>query len=860
MCALMRQGRDTPIRDAKILDDPSMKRRVRIALFAIALVLLVLFILFAVPVVAGLFAAARQKMLTGFLSSIIAASAFDFWPIATSYAGWEMPALFSSLLAFLIFGALFMFLSSRIDAGAGKDAKNVFGPVASKTNSKGSARTYSNPDLIAEIDEVCSPDDLPPYGSLVIGCLHGNKKSQDRLILAPPESHGLVIGMTGSGKTQIVNLPSIWAMANAKEPCSAVILDPKGELYGATSPYVRERGIRVALVDFRNPELSMCINPLQPIIDAFFAKKEVYDEEMALAAAVANEKGLSISEACEEASWPPAQADAFLAFKTHVKRAEAAKKSGWSKAEALTRDVALTIIRDADELGTSSGVQHWLDVGRGVLEALILFCATYTKEDYIGEDDPYPEPYPEQRTLPSVLSILRKYSGEEKDAAKKARKLVRLFDKIDPEHPAAKAFSPIKSSQDKEIATTLSEALKFLTKLISSDMEAMLNRSDIDFASLGEERTFLYVNVPTDRAAAGRMFVLLFQQMYQILVDMAVAHEGRLPVRVNFLLEEFASVCQGNKVDGLPDMLTMGRSYNMRFYITVQNLSQLSRIYDVHTLNTILDNCGVKVLIKTSDASGTARFFSQAVGKYTFTAKNESQSRTAPLFSGRERTSSVHEEQRAYFTEDELSRWPDEFGALVLQAIPGKDVKHSRLARRLGWNGILYPLIIQTKKAFQIEYVAHAFALDDEEELLRRKEAARSDTQIDSRTPLVAWDPLGRSELERETVRRELYSGGISLTSKRAIAREQRREKVREKAQVLLKRKADAQTIRKGGFAFVTKLTDEIFDACIQEGLSKEGAKREEVYQEAFAIKGALIDLLLEILDGKEDECLLAGL
>ena len=115
-----------------------------------------------------------------------------------------------------------------------------------------------------------------------------------------------------------------------------------------------------------------------------------------------------------------------------------------------------------------------------------------------------------------MLAILRKYSGDAGEGAQGARQLIGLFKNIDPDHPALKAFAPVRSSQDREIATTLSEALKFVTKLISGDVEAFLNRNDVDFGALGEEREFLYLVVPTDRPSAGRMFVLLFQQMHQM--------------------------------------------------------------------------------------------------------------------------------------------------------------------------------------------------------------------------------------------------------------------------------------------------------------------------------------------------------
>ena len=49
-----------------------------------------------------------------------------------------------------------------------------------------------------------------------------------------------VVGPTGSGKTLTFYIPSI--LAKAKENCSLIITDPKGELYKYTAHYLKEQG------------------------------------------------------------------------------------------------------------------------------------------------------------------------------------------------------------------------------------------------------------------------------------------------------------------------------------------------------------------------------------------------------------------------------------------------------------------------------------------------------------------------------------------------------------------------------------------------------------------------------------------
>ena len=60
------------------------------------------------------------------------------------------------------------------------------------------------------------------------------------------ESHNLIVGATGSGKTVIVAKPTIKILAKAGE--SMILTDPKGELYESTGNLLREKGYNVILL------------------------------------------------------------------------------------------------------------------------------------------------------------------------------------------------------------------------------------------------------------------------------------------------------------------------------------------------------------------------------------------------------------------------------------------------------------------------------------------------------------------------------------------------------------------------------------------------------------------------------------
>ena len=71
--------------------------------------------------------------------------------------------------------------------------------------------------------------------------------------------HNMIIGSTGSGKSQSLSFPFIRAMAKAGE--SMIVTDPKGELYVGTANELRERGYNIIILNFRDPQYGNCWNP-----------------------------------------------------------------------------------------------------------------------------------------------------------------------------------------------------------------------------------------------------------------------------------------------------------------------------------------------------------------------------------------------------------------------------------------------------------------------------------------------------------------------------------------------------------------------------------------------------------------------
>ena len=87
------------------------------------------------------------------------------------------------------------------------------------------------------------------------------------LYINTKEAHNLVIGSTGSGKTQSIILPLLKLSMMAKE--SILINDPKGELYNRCADALEKQGYKVLALDFDNADCGNSWNPLKMPYDLY---------------------------------------------------------------------------------------------------------------------------------------------------------------------------------------------------------------------------------------------------------------------------------------------------------------------------------------------------------------------------------------------------------------------------------------------------------------------------------------------------------------------------------------------------------------------------------------------------------------
>lgn len=135
---------------------------------------------------------------------------------------------------------------------------------------------------------------------------------------------------------------------------------------------------------------------------------------------------------------------------------------------------------------------------------------------------------------------------------------------------------------------------------LSTDLTDLLSTTTFDISQIGEKKKAVFLIVPDEKTTLHVLATLFIQQCYTTLLDKAEEYEGRLPKRVNFILEEF---CNMPKLSDLVAMLTAARSRNIRFHLVIQSYGQVVDKYGENVSKTILDNCGNLIYLHTREIS-----------------------------------------------------------------------------------------------------------------------------------------------------------------------------------------------------------------------------------------------------------------
>ncbi len=117
----------------------------------------------------------------------------------------------------------------------------------------------------------------------------------------------------------------------------------------------------------------------------------------------------------------------------------------------------------------------------------------------------------------------------------------------------------------------------------------LFSANDIKFYDLAEKPTLIYVIYPDEKTSMNNVVKCFLTQAYTALLDICEMREDdKLPIRVNFVLDEFSNL---TSVENFDNRISESRSKGIRYHLFCQSMNQLSEKYGENVAETILSNC-----------------------------------------------------------------------------------------------------------------------------------------------------------------------------------------------------------------------------------------------------------------------------
>lgn len=133
----------------------------------------------------------------------------------------------------------------------------------------------------------------------------------------------------------------------------------------------------------------------------------------------------------------------------------------------------------------------------------------------------------------------------------------------------------------------------------SKGLMEMLSEDTLNILDIDVERPFAcFIITPDETDVYDSLSGLLISQLTQHLIRVAQEKGGRLPIRVNIIMEELGSV--GKSIPTLPNLMVASRSRNIRLMLVLQSIAQLVDVYGKSKAETINSCIGITIGFSTN--------------------------------------------------------------------------------------------------------------------------------------------------------------------------------------------------------------------------------------------------------------------
>ena len=276
------------------------------------------------------------------------------------------------------------------------------------------------------------------------------------------------------------------------------------------------------------------------------------------------------------------------------------------------------IIANTKGDGEKSSEDFWVKAER------LLYCALIGYIWYEAE--------PEERNFITLLDLLNACEAREDDETYKSPVDI-LFDdlaKKQPEHFAVKQYVKFKMAAGKTLKSILVSCGARLAPFDIKELRDIMTEDELKLDTMGDRKTALFLIMSDTDTTFNFVIAMLQSQLFNLLCDKADDfYNGRLPVHVRCLLDEFANIGQ---IPNFDKLIATIRSREISASIILQSQSQLKTIYK-DAADTIVGNCDSTLFLGGKEKS-TLKEISELLGKETIDSLSQSENRGAQTSHG----------------------------------------------------------------------------------------------------------------------------------------------------------------------------------------------------------------------------------
>ena len=233
---------------------------------------------------------------------------------------------------------------------------------------------------------------------------------------------------------------------------------------------------------------------------------------------------------------------------------------------------------------------------------------------------------PEEEQNFSMLIDLVDASEAREDDENFKNAIDLLFEELEqknPNHFAVRQYKKYKLAAGKTAKSILISCGARLAPFDIKELRDLTAYDELELDTLGEKKTALFVIISDTDATFNFIVSIMYSQLFNLLCDKADdVYNGRLPIHVRCLLDEFANIGQ---IPQFEKLIATIRSREISASIILQSKSQLKALYKDNA-STIEGNCDTTLFLGGKEKD-TLKDLAEILGKETIDLYNTSDTR-----------------------------------------------------------------------------------------------------------------------------------------------------------------------------------------------------------------------------------------